>query len=394
MSLTEILFLLPLTLLTVPVLVFTVQVVCALLPYTHQPIPAVRRGALVVLVPAHNEAAGISATLASIQTQLEQGDRVLVVADNCSDATAATARAAGAETIERRDAIRRGKGYALDFGVRHLAAAPPEVVIIIDADCQVQAGTLNRLARLCNQTQRPVQALYLMYSPPNAGLQTKVAEFAWIVKNQARALGFLRLGLPCQLMGTGMAFPWRLLQQMDLATGHLVEDLKLGLECARRGRPALFCPEACVTSIFPQNSAGAHTQRTRWEHGHLSVLFKDAPGLLLESLYTLNLRLLALALDLCVPPLALLTLLVYGFALCGLAIGWVTGSAWPWNLAGFVPLVLGLAVWLAWLKFGRAILSLTELIYAPAYVISKIPLYCKFFMRRQVEWVRSRRDEP
>src|SRR5262249_28274109 len=140
--------------------------------------------------------------------QLAPGDRVLVVADNCADDTAAVAAAAGAEVVQRRDPMCRGKGYALDFGVRHLAQDPPDVVIVVDADCAVAPGALARLASECSAGGRPVQALYLMHAPPGAGLRTRIAAFAWIVKNKVRPLGGQRAGWPCLLMGTGMAFGW------------------------------------------------------------------------------------------------------------------------------------------------------------------------------------------
>ena len=89
-----------------------------------------------------------------------EGDRLLVVADNCSDDTAALARTAGAEVVERSNAQQRGKGYALDFGVRHLASAAPDVMIIVDADCQVGEGSIERLANCCIDSGRPTQALY------------------------------------------------------------------------------------------------------------------------------------------------------------------------------------------------------------------------------------------
>jgi hypothetical protein len=88
----------------------------------------------------------------------------------------------------------------------------------------------------------------------------------------------------------------------------------------------------------------------------------------------------------------LLTLLVV--ALCGLgAIAWLaTGNIWPWVLALLdMGLVVG-AVLLAWLRVGRKIISLPSLAYAPFYALGKIPLYLKFLVRRQAEWVRSRRD--
>src|SRR5262249_4132841 len=157
-------------------------------------------------------------------------DRLVVVADNCTDDTATIAAAAGAEVVERRDPLRVGKGFALDAGVRHLGASPPNVVIIIDADCHLSAGTIGQPATACIASRRPVPALYLMTSPDRASLNYSVAEFAWLLKNWIRPLGLARLGLPCQLMGTGMAFPWAVIRDANLATGHIVEDMRLGLE--------------------------------------------------------------------------------------------------------------------------------------------------------------------
>ncbi|MBA3697196.1 MAG: glycosyltransferase, partial [Methylotenera sp.] len=283
--------------------------------------------------------------------------------------------------------------YALDYGMRYLEQnQTPEVVIIVDADCLIQADTLSRLASLAVQKNRPVQALYLMYSPPNASLKTKIAEFAWAVKNWARALGYHQLGLPCQLMGTGMAFPWGLIQRANLASGHIVEDLKLGLELAEEGHAPLFCPEAVVTSVFPINNEGVKSQRTRWEHGHLGMMATEGPALLLKSLATFNLGMLMLVLDLCVPPLALLTLLVLMLSVAGLLLATATSALFPGLLAGLLLVFLGVTILLAWIKFGRSILSLASLGYAPIYMLGKIPLYLKFLVRRQVEWVRSKRD--
>ena len=80
------------------------------------PTAGTSRAPLAVLVPAHDEEEGIAATLAAVLAQLGPHDRLLVVADNCSDATAAVARAAGAEVVERSSDL-RGKGYALAHGI-------------------------------------------------------------------------------------------------------------------------------------------------------------------------------------------------------------------------------------------------------------------------------------
>src|SRR5262245_61354108 len=78
-----------------------------------------------VLIPAHNEGAGILPTIRDAQAQLGPNDRILVVADNCTDDTAAIVQAVGVEVTIRTDPERRGKGYALEFGMRHLGLNPP-----------------------------------------------------------------------------------------------------------------------------------------------------------------------------------------------------------------------------------------------------------------------------
>ncbi len=61
------------------------------------------RARITVLVPAHNEAGQIEATLAGLRAQTLPPDRTIVIADNCSDNTADLARAAGAEVYETQD---------------------------------------------------------------------------------------------------------------------------------------------------------------------------------------------------------------------------------------------------------------------------------------------------
>src|SRR4051812_9727823 len=141
MTFIETLLCLPALALCVPVAVLFSQVAMAAPRYRPRAMPAARRPSVAVIIPAHDEALGIAATLRAIVPQLAAGDRVIVVADNCTDDTATVAAAAGAEVLERNDREHRGKGYALDFGVRHLAVNPPEVVIIIDADCDTASGT-------------------------------------------------------------------------------------------------------------------------------------------------------------------------------------------------------------------------------------------------------------
>lgn len=394
------LLMLLLAIIALPVLVLLVQACAASsarrsTTAATEPAPSPR---IAVLVPAHDEAQGIAATVTLIRNQLHEaaGDRIVVVADNCSDDTAAVAAAAGATVLVREDALRRGKGYALDYGVRHLAeavnGAPPEVVLFVDADAIVLPGAIDVLARKAMATQRPVQALYLMRAPRGSSLKLRIAEFAWVVKNRVRPLGWHRLGLPCQLTGSGMAFPWPLISRAALATGHITEDMKMGVDMARAGTPPLLCPEACVVSYFPTGDDAVRTQRTRWEHGHLSMIVSDGWPLLKQGIAERDRMLIGMALDMCVPPVALLTLVVMAAGLLAAVATIATGVLAPLMLAAAIFGALFVAVLLSWLRFGRRIVSFGDLLTAIGYACWKIPLYMKFMVSRQVEWVRTKRD--
>ncbi|OYY92502.1 MAG: glycosyl transferase [Hydrogenophilales bacterium 28-61-23] len=375
-----------------PTIVLFVQVLLAWTPSRGRALTDRARPRLAVLIPAHNEAAVIAETLRPLLAQLVSSDRILVVADNCSDDTAKIAADKGAEVVERSDPDHRGKGYALDFGIRHLAADPPETVIIVDADCHAMPDAIDRLARQCATTQSPVQTLYLMRNSPGASLKQRIAEFAWLVKNRVRPLGSHRLGVPCQLMGTGMAFPWALICQAKLANSELVEDMKLGIDLALAGHPPVFCVEALVTSQFPESAPAVDSQRTRWEHGHLGMIMLEAPRLIGRALIRGDLRLLAMALDLAVPPLALLVVLISSLFAIAFAGYWAGLSALPLVLSSAALGLLTFTVLLAWLGWGRRILPFADLLSIPLYVLGKAPIYLKFWTKRQKDWVRTSRD--
>jgi cellulose synthase/poly-beta-1,6-N-acetylglucosamine synthase-like glycosyltransferase len=380
----------------VPALVFAAEICAALLGLQRirEILPTAERRSLVaVLIPAHNEAAGLLATIHDIKQQLRPADRLLVVADNCTDETAAIAISGGAEVTVRTDPTRIGKGYALDWGLNLLAQNPPQTVVVIDADCRLAERAIDHLVRACEQSQRPVQSLYLMTAPPSWIVSHQVAEFAWRVKNWMRPLGLKVLGLPCQLMGSGMAFPWDAIRSIELSSGSIVEDLKLGLDLAANGHAPLFCPSSVVTSSFPNSAEGAMRQRQRWEHGHLSLIFKTAVPRLITAIRKGNLSSVALALDLLVPPLSLLIAILsitsFGTALAGLA---------GWGLAGFALSLCSLVVVLlmvivAWALYGREILPAQSLKLLPSYLMIKLRLYTAALLGQRVSlWIRADRS--
>jgi len=345
-----------------------------------------------VLIPAHNEGAGILPTIRDVQVQLGPDDRILVVADNCTDDTAAIVQAAGVEVTVRADPERRGKGYALEFGVRHLGLNPPDVVVIMDADCRLGENALRNLSDSAIASGRPVQSLYFMLAPENAPLGKGVNLFAWRVKNWIRPLGLKLFGLPTQLFGTGMAFPMSLLLDRDLGNSRLAEDTALGLALASAGYAPLFISEARVHSHFPVSQTGKEQQRQRWEKGHLDNIVDLVPRAVFRSLRDRNLGLAALAIDMTVPPLSLLVLVT---ALCEIFGGIAFGlGAPPAALAipslSILLLVLGTA--LAWTAVGRDVLPLHELLRLPLHVIQRLGSFHRIASGKATSaWIRTDR---
>ena len=381
----------------VPVAVFFVEIIAAVaLPqrqFTTRADYNTRRR-IAVLVPAHNESTGILTTLEDIQRQLLPGDMLLVVADNCTDDTAAIARVGGAKVIERHDLTKIGKGYALDLGLRHLALDPPEIVIMVDADCTVEAGAIDQLASTSAATGRPVQALHIMSSPSGSLVNHQVAEFAGRVKLWLRPRGLNSLGLPCLLVGTGMAFPWGVIRSADLTNGSIVEDLKLGLELSAAGYPPIFCPSACVKSEFPTSVGGTRIQRKRWEHGHITMILKDVPRLLFLAIARHNLGLLTLTLDLSVPPLSLLGMLVFGIFVVSALSVLLGFSSTAFIISVVCLMVFMFAVFLAWLKCGRDVLPAAAVLSIVPYVIGKFGLYREALSgRAEAQWNRTDRTK-
>ena len=347
---------------------------------------------LAIIIPAHNEASVIARTLQTLLPTIPAGSRVLVVADNCTDDTAAIARDLGAEAAERFDDKLRGKGFALDFGLQQLAQNPPDAVVFLDADCQVSPDTVRLLGEEAVMTGRPVQGLNLCDPDPSGGVLQAVSGLAFRFKNLVRTLGLTRLAGMSYLTGTGMALPWPLVRGAKLAHGNVVEDMQLGIDLALAGHKPLFLPAARVDSPLPQQRGAAKTQRTRWEHGHLKTLLTQVPRLLGLAIRRCRLDLAWLALDLAIPPLSLLVLTWAAVWLVTL-VGWLCGtSLLPLATVSVLGGVLAAAVFVGWAAWCRQQVPLRALLMAPAYALWKLPIYAAFLLRRQREWVRTQRD--
>jgi cellulose synthase/poly-beta-1,6-N-acetylglucosamine synthase-like glycosyltransferase len=370
--------------------IYSMEIVAGLGQSRHAEARRSDYGSVAILVPAHNEATGITATIAGLRQVAPVGTRILVVADNCTDDTAARARRAGAEVIERSDQDFRGKGYALAFGRDLLADSPPTTVIVIDADCQLAPGGVEHLCRAVRERGAPAQATNLLIPDRSAPALVQISSFALLVKNLVRSRGLSRIGGCALLTGTGMAFPWSVFADAPLATGDIAEDLGLGIALTSDGIRPQLVTAATVRSPAATVSESA-LQRRRWEHGFLANALRHAVPTLIKGTMTGSRSMIALGLHLLVPPLALLFLITGADLALLAAIGALWGIWTPLLiLLGVFTVALALTA-IAWLCYGRETLAFNALLQAPLYILWKIPNYFRFIVKRETRWQRARR---
>jgi cellulose synthase/poly-beta-1,6-N-acetylglucosamine synthase-like glycosyltransferase len=356
---------------------------------------------MAVVVPAHDEAAVIGATLAAMAALDYPAGRarVHVVADHCTDDTVAIARAAGV-TVHEHVGVGRGKGTALQWAIERILADtdPPDVVVIVDADTIVAPGMLRALDRRVSGGAAVVQGQYRVREPgssPSAGLRAA----ALALRHHLRPLGRTALGASSGLYGNGMAFRVDVLRGRSW-TSHLTEDLELQMELLFDGIRVEYEPAAVVESEMPATLEGSTTQNERWERGRLELARRYVPALLRAALGRHReagpSRVAAAdgALDHVVPPLSVLVALTGGVAVAGSAVGMARRAGpRPAGWALVTLLVVHVASGLVLARVPRSVYR--SLVRAPELVLWKVRLWVRMLVRRdEVDWVRTARAEP
>jgi hypothetical protein len=263
---------------------------------------------LAVVVPAHDEEHQIAATIRALQTTAypPARRRIIVVADNCSDATAQIARATGAEVLERQDPARRGKGHALAWAFpRILEDARIDAVCIVDADCEVSANLLRALSGRLRAGADAVQARYVVSDPTtSSGAALRWAGFALF--NVLRPRGRDRLGVSAGLLGTGAAFSRALLARSPWRAFSFAEDREQHMRWVLDGARVAFADEAEVRARAAAGGDDSRRQESRWDSGRAHLAAGLSPLLVARSARRRDLSAFDAALEPVLPPQSLL----------------------------------------------------------------------------------------
>lgn len=346
---------------------------------------------VVILVPAHNESTGLLRTLDSLRREVEPDlqARIVVVADNCSDDTAAVARATGVMVLERHDAEHRGKGHALQFGFD--ACDDADWFIVVDADTDVAPGFLAAMRRAMAGGDDGVDgassadALQCRYGvrDPMASRRAALSDVALGGWNLLRPRGRSALGWSAGILGNGFALSRRTLAAVPYSARSIIEDVEYHQLLVQAGLRVTWVDDTQVRGDMPSGAAAAQ-QRARWEGGRLRLIADSAPSLL-RGILRGQWRLVDPMLDLSLLPLA------WHVTLLGVALALGAGAVQALAAAGLavVGLHVALALWLmrAQPAHWRALLGV------PAYLVWKLCLAGATWRAaaRQALWVRSTR---
>jgi 1,2-diacylglycerol 3-beta-glucosyltransferase len=344
-----------------------------------------------IVVPAHDEQEGIAATVSNLLAVDYPKDRfsVIVVADNCSDATAARAEAAGARVLVRHDEERRGKGYALAYAFERLASTV-DAIVVVDADTVVSPNLLRAFSARIDAGALAVQADYAVRNP-DASWRTRLMAIAFGAFHVLRSVGRERLRLSSGLRGNGMCFTSRVLELVPHDAYSIVEDVEYGIRLGEAGYRVFYAAEAHVYGEMVSSSGASQSQRRRWEQGRAALARTRGVPLFGTALARRDLVLLDLAIDVLLPPLSTLAIwVIAGFAaalLCGYSLHQdVSLRIWIANLLALVLYVLR-----GWSLSGTGLRGLFELGAAPFYVSWKLWLRLRQ-PERPKDWVRTARE--
>ena len=240
---------------------------------------------IVALIPAHNEAAGIVATIGSLHSQTRRPDIVIVMADNCTDETVALADAAGAWVLETTDNLHKKAG-ALNQGLSAVFPffAETDFVLCQDADGQLDPNFIAEALI----TFELVDSLGGLSGAVVARKSRNVIESAQAIE-YARGMRLMsrNSGRVHVLSGAATMFPVHVLKQVAGARGlalpgragsifmedSLTEDYELTLAIKKLGFSCLSTKRCQVITDVMPTMRDLRMQRLRWFRGAMESMW-------------------------------------------------------------------------------------------------------------------------
>ena len=290
-------------LLTILVIYEWVLAVCSFFYRSRVRLSHEKRTRFLVLIPAHNEELGMLSTLESLgQLNYARDEyRVVVIADRCTDKTAAIARSLNAQCFERLEG-RTGKGAALAWGIQEAKKAQIlfDAVVIVDADTVVDRDLLAAFDQAF-QAGYHVQQGYNYISNPWTSPFTRIIAVTGVLRNGRYYAGKTVLGLQGMLTGTGMCLSARIIDDHGWTAFSVGEDWELSVDLLLAGNTIYFNPAAKTFAKESQNLKQAGHQRLRWAGGRYAIMGRKTFALVKQGVQTRSIALIDSAITLIAP---------------------------------------------------------------------------------------------
>ena len=239
-----------------------------------------------LLIAARNEEGVIDQLIESIKAQDYPAELIdiYVIADNCTDATAAVARDHGAIVIERFNTELVGKGYAISALFDHIKDSVGfdayDGYLVVDADNILETNYITEM----NKCLAAGEKLVTGYRNSKNFGDSWISEgySVWFLR-ESRQLNGVRsiLGTTCEIKGTGFLVHKDIIKRQGGWIHHLlIEDVQFTIENVLEGETVAYCHDAVLYDEQPTDFKTSWWQRLRWCRGYLQVLGKYTGKLL------------------------------------------------------------------------------------------------------------------
>lgn len=346
--------------------------------------PADRRRRIAILIPAHNEELLIADTVSNARRQDYPDDSMLVfvIADNCSDKTAALASVAGARVFVRTG--NPGKGQGLYDAFELLLKEDWEAFLVMDADSHLHPGALSAINDAIEAGSQALQIRYGVLNPDES-IRTRAMELSTASFNALRPLGKVCLGLSAGINGNGFCLTRETVERVPYLAHSIVEDIEYHMLLLKSGIKVGFLDHVWVKAQMPVGGRGATVQRVRWERGRIITIRNYAPALFSAWRQGQSGALDGL-IDVLMPPVSLVFL--------ALLPGVFAADLLPRILAMGGMAIMFLHYLIAAFSYGNMRSFFLLLLYVPWYVFWKTVVVIRSLVtEKNLPWIRTDRNQ-
>jgi cellulose synthase/poly-beta-1,6-N-acetylglucosamine synthase-like glycosyltransferase len=349
---------------------------------------------LLFLVPAHNEELMIEGCVRSVLDMSYPADarHLVVIADNCTDATARLAAEQGAVSLERVDADFAGKPRAIAWALSQMDLREWDACVIVDADSTVAPGFASGLAELAPLNDIVFQPNNLVLNEFESWL-TRLGGLLCRCRFQVTFPLKQSAGLNCPI-GNGMGIGTNLLIRDGWRSVSITEDSELYAVYTEAG---VRIRHASAADIFSQESRSLQEgaiQRRRWLAGRIRVIQDWGVRIIRSPRIGWHQKLdVFVELGLCNPIL----LLMIGLGVAAISLLTLPGATGEWIAFLAVASVSNLVVAtiLAILRHPQPWRTLSAFFMLPAYVGWRLVVVLgTLFTLRDTTWRRTARTPP